>query len=140
VRFLDEHVFARAHGLHQVVRMELGGVSDEHHVRRLDDVLICFEAREEVVVAHGHLVGEFRLELVAPLAGPVHHDVRDGHQLDALIGRHGLAGRLGAPAAGADHAGADGVASGRVAGGGQRGRGAHQERAPGFGVLHISTE
>ncbi len=127
VRLLDEDVFACLNRRHCVEGMELGGVGNEHHVRRLDDALVGVEPGETVVFVHSDLraLGGFEAGELALDAVP--EDVGHRHQLRAGVRRQRLGGSAGTAATAADHADFKGAATGGV------GAAAQVERADGGG-------
>jgi len=124
-----EHVPPPLDARHHVQRMELGGVGDEDHVGRFDDLAVGVEAGETALVRHVHLLGKLQAQGRAFLLDPVEQQIAHRGNPDPLVGFHRIDGRGLATPAAANDAHPDDVAAGHISRGHRR-RGGGAEKSP----------
>ncbi len=111
---LTEDVLAGVDGGLEVHWVEVRRSGDQHHVDRIDHLLVGVEADEDVIIIHRDLLGLAGLEPLAGPRGAVLEDVGHGDERHVWAGIHGVVGGPAAASAAADQADPDLVAAGRV--------------------------
>ncbi len=127
VGLLHKHMLAGLKGRHGMEGMKLGCVGNQHHVRRLDHMLVSVETGKAMGIVHNHLRAFGVLQRFTLVVDAVAEHVAHSHQPRAGVGSERLKGGAAVAVAAADHADLDDIAAGGV------GAAAKVERADGCG-------